>query len=169
MSRNPRRSHPVRPAREARASVLTGIDNFRPLTPLLATAGQPDADQLHAVCLSGYRVVINLGLANAAYALPEEAAIVLQHGLRYHHLPVSFEAPEKERFVDFRECYREVSDQKCFIHCAANKRVSSFVALYRILELNWPRAQAESEMRAVWEPDPIWRAFIDRVLATADP
>lgn len=146
--------------------MIESIYNFRLLGPLLATAGQPDADELQAICRAGYQVVINLGLSDAPYALADEARIIAAHGLEYHHLPVSFEAPEIERFNAFRQLYRRLSDRKCFIHCAANKRVSCFVALYRVIELDWTPADTEREMHQVWHPNAAWSDFMARVLGS---
>ncbi len=140
------------------------IYNFRQLTPQLATGGQPDAEELAAICRAGYRVVINLGLQDAAYALADEKQIVLAHGLHYHHLPVDFEAPEVEQFFLFRDLYRQLAEHKCFIHCAANKRVSTFIALYRIIELGWSQKDAEVEMLQLWRPNAAWRSFMQQVL-----
>lgn len=140
------------------------ITNFRQHNPLLATGGQPDANELGAICRAGFQVVINLGLQDAPYALIDERQIVTAHGLQYHNLPVNFQAPEIERFNAFRDLYRQLTDRKCFIHCAANKRVSCFLALYRMIEMDWPQRDAEREMRLVWEPDAAWRSFMEQAL-----
>ena len=146
------------------AATINDIFNFRQLTPTLATAGQPDAEELLAICHAGYEVVINLGLQDAPYALQDEAKIVTGQGLEYHHLPVDFQAPEMARFHDFRELLNGLSERRCFIHCAANKRVSCFMALYRIIELGWSRQEAEREMLLIWRPDAAWQAFMDEAL-----
>jgi len=147
-------------------SPLEQIHNFLPFDANLATSGQPDASQLQAIADAGYEVVINLGLPDAPYAVAGERAILEGRGVRYEAIPVSFEAPEPERFSDFRTRYRQLAGRRCFIHCAANKRVSAFMALYRILELGWSREAAEAQMHRIWRPDPAWRDFIERVLAS---
>ncbi|MEJ2395493.1 MAG: protein tyrosine phosphatase family protein [Candidatus Thiodiazotropha sp.] len=144
------------------------IYNFKQFDETLATGGQPDEAELEAIVRAGYQVVINLGLANAPYAVTHERAIVESSGLRYEHIPVDFEMPEVELFFIFRERYRQLSKQKCFIHCAANKRVSCFMALYRIVELGWQPSQAEEEMLQIWQPNEAWRSFMQQVLAQAD-
>ena len=144
--------------------VLKTIINFRQHDPLLSTGGQPDAGELRAIGRAGFHVVINLGLQGAPYALIDERQIVTAHGMQYHHLPVNFKAPEIERFNAFRHLYRQLANRKCFIHCAANKRVSCFLALYRMIEMDWPQKDAEKEMRWVWEPDAAWRSFMEQVL-----
>jgi hypothetical protein len=40
--------------------------------------------------------------------------------------------------------------------------------LHRILEQGWRREQAMADVRAVWEPDQTWQAFIEAELARLD-
>ena len=51
-------------------------------------------------------------------------------------------------------------DKKVFVHCAANYRVSSFVALYHEARQNWSPQQGDAHMRRVWEPNETWTRFI---------
>lgn len=53
------------------------------------------------------------------------------------------------------------------MHCIANKSVSPFLVLYRVLKLGHPVAEAALALRRVWVPDPVWQDFIDRSLRTA--
>ena len=46
------------------------------------------------------------------------------------------------------------------VHCAANKRVTAFVGLYRTMKLGWPAEKAFALMHSVWEPDLVWSAFL---------
>jgi protein tyrosine phosphatase (PTP) superfamily phosphohydrolase (DUF442 family) len=144
---------------------LTQILNFKQLSPQLATGGQPNAEELLALCRAGFEVVINLGLHDAPYALPDEARVLAAHGVEYHHLPVDFQSPQVARYFAFQDLLRGLSQRKCFIHCAANKRVSTFMALFRILELGWSRSEAEREMHQIWQPDAAWQAFMQQVLS----
>ena len=50
--------------------------------------------------------------------------------MAYRHIPVKFEAPAVEDFRAFVSAMDEWSDRKVFVHCAANFRVSAFVAVY---------------------------------------
>jgi protein tyrosine phosphatase (PTP) superfamily phosphohydrolase (DUF442 family) len=149
-------------------SSLSNILNFRLLSPQLATAGQPDIGELLAICKAGYEVVINLGLHEAPYAVPDEANVVTGHGLEYHHLPVDFQAPEVAQFFTFQRLMRRLAGRNCFVHCAANKRVSTFMALYRIIELGWSREDAEADMLEVWKPDAVWLNYMCQVLQRAE-
>jgi protein tyrosine phosphatase (PTP) superfamily phosphohydrolase (DUF442 family) len=146
---------------------LETIYNFKQFDDNLATGGQPDEVQLHAIGAAGYEVVINLGLSDAPYAIANERAILESLGLRYEHIPVDFETPEVEQFFAFRDLYRQLAERNCFIHCAANKRVSAFMALYRMIELGWTARDAETQMLQIWQPDAAWRCFMQQVLAQA--
>jgi hypothetical protein len=50
--------------------------------------------------------------------------------------------------------------QRVFVHCAANMRVSAFLFLYRVLHEGVPVAEAETDLRAIWEPDEVWSRFL---------
>jgi hypothetical protein len=51
-----------------------------------------------------------------------------------------------------------------FVHCAHNKRVPVFIALYRIGKQGWSEATAFAAMREVWQPDATWEKFIAQAL-----
>ncbi len=146
-------------------NVLAGIYNFRRLTDRLATAGQPTEAELAAVAQAGYAVVVNLALHDAEYSLPDERRTVEALGMSYVHIPVVWTRPLRSDLERFFGVMDELTDQRVFVHCAANKRVSAFVALHRILHLGWQRDAAFAEMRTVWEPDTVWTAFLNDMLA----
>ena len=139
---------------------LDGIKNFIEVSGQLGTAGQPSEAQLREVADAGFEVVVNLGLLDPRYCLADEAGTVTGLGLAYHHVPVDFNAPQPadlQRFFDVMDAAR---DQKVFVHCAANYRVSSFVALYGEARLGWSPEKADAHMRRVWEPNETWARFI---------
>ncbi|MBV8062392.1 MAG: NUDIX domain-containing protein, partial [Nevskia sp.] len=146
---------------------LKAIHAFREIDPRLATAGQPTAGQFRAVRAGGYQSVINLLPEDSKLALPGERALVEAEGMRYHHLPVVWEAPTADDFTSFCALMDAQAQRRVFVHCAANKRVSAFVYLYRVLRQGVPREAAERELLAVWQPDEVWSAFIAAQLAAA--
>jgi protein tyrosine phosphatase (PTP) superfamily phosphohydrolase (DUF442 family) len=148
---------------------LTELYNYRQISDEIVTAGQPTVEQLAIVAQQGVEVVINLGLADADYALPDEQGLVQSLGLVYEHIPVQWEQPRVENFEQFADCMRRHENQKRLVHCAANKRVSVFMALYRILEDGWSVELAREELEAVWHPNPIWQNFMAQVLQNNDP
>lgn len=146
---------------------LEGILNFRIMEPDLATGGQPDAAQLEAVAHAGFEVVIDLALLDADYSLPDEPERVRALGMVFEHIPVQWTAPALRDLWDFFAVMHRHRGRRIFVHCAANMRVSVFLALYRILELGWPQEPALAQVREIWEPDAVWQAFIDHALASA--
>ena len=57
-------------------------------------------------------------------------------------------------------------DQRLFVHCAANMRVSAFMALYRIHRLGWPKDKALDFVDVPAFP-PVWQAFIEEMMAAS--
>jgi protein tyrosine phosphatase (PTP) superfamily phosphohydrolase (DUF442 family) len=137
------------------------IKNLVVVSDLLATAGQPTEEQLRALAGEGYQVVINLGLMDPRYCLADEAALARACGLQYHHIPVEFSAPRHTQLAQFFALMDENAERKVLVHCAANYRVTGFVALYGIARWGWTRERADAFITQVWTPDPTWRAFID--------
>ena len=139
---------------------LDDIKNFISVSDRLGTAGQPSEAQLPEIAAAGFEVVVNLGLLDPRYCLADEAGSVANLGLDYHHIPVDFNAPQRgdlERFFSVMDASR---DKKVFVHCAANYRVSSFVALYHEARQRWSPQQGDAHMRRVWEPNDTWTRFI---------
>lgn len=137
------------------------IFNFVEVSPTLATGGQPSEEELGELARAGFEAIINLGLLDPRYCLPDEAGLVQDLGLRYHHLPVDFQGPEASDLEAFIALMTACREMRVFVHCAANKRVSAFVALYGETRLGWTRAEADALIHRVWTPDPVWMRFID--------
>ena len=139
---------------------LDDIRNFIGVSDRLGTAGQPTEEQLRDVAGSGYDVVVNLGLLDPRYCLADEAGSAAGLGLEYHHIPVDFNAPQAADLQRFTDVMDGVRDRKVFVHCAANYRVSTFVALYSEARLGWSPAQGDAHIRRIWEPNDTWTRFI---------
>ena len=142
------------------------IINFKMLTEGIATSGQPSEDELLQIAKTGYDVVINLSLSDTEYSVRNEEQILKSMGIKYIHIPVVFESPKGEDFQEFVLALNKYKESKVFIHCAANKRVSAFIALYRILVLGWEKDKAIHELEQIWRPNNIWESFIERQLTT---
>ncbi len=134
--------------------------DFVSVSPELATAGQPSERQLRELPQEGFEVVVNLGLLDPRYCLADEAGLVSSLGLAYHHIPVDFQAPKNEDLQRFFEVMEASKGKKVLVHCAANKRVSSFVSLYGQARLGWSLEQATAYVRRVWKPNEVWASFI---------
>ena len=144
---------------------LQSIRDYRRLSNRLATAGQPSEVQLVAVADAGFGVVINLALSETSYSLPDERGTVEALGLAYEHIPVIWEEPILADFERFVQTMSRHADKRVFVHCAANMRVSVFVALYRITQLDWPVERAMAAVHDIWQPNETWQRFIKQVLA----
>lgn len=147
-------------------SPLQDIFAFLPFGERIGTAGQPSAEQFTLIASEGYRTVINLALETSQGALPDERALVEGLGLSYVHIPVRFDAPKDSDLQQFFAAL-DAAKGKVFVHCIANKRVSAFLFLYRVLKLGQPVSEAEMALHRIWHPDEAWQSFIDRSLRAA--
>ena len=145
---------------------VTDIISYLRIDETLATSGQPSVEELEAVAREGTEVVINLALHDdPRYSLPDEAGTVAALGMTYVHIPVKFDAPTEadlDAFFAAMEAHRE---RKMLVHCAANKRVTAFLGLYRVLRENWDAERAFAPMKEIWEPNAAWAPFIEAMLA----
>jgi protein tyrosine phosphatase (PTP) superfamily phosphohydrolase (DUF442 family) len=139
---------------------LADIKNFLEVDPCIGSAGQPSAEQLAEIVAAGYSAIINLGLLDPKYCLPDEAGLVASLGIAYEHIPVLFDAPKKHDFLAFLAAMDRLAAQRVFVHCAANYRVSTFLALYGELRLGWARERADALARQLWQPNATWLEFM---------
>jgi len=145
------------------ADIVAGIRDYRKLSDLIATSGQPTRNELAAVAQAGYKVVINLHVSTD---LPDEGEVVRSLGMEYVHIPVPWEHPARDHLERFFEAMDARRDQRLFVHCAANMRVSAFMALYRIHRLGWAEDEALDFVDVPAFP-PVWQAFIEEMLAAS--
>ncbi|HEY8084701.1 MAG TPA: protein tyrosine phosphatase family protein [Methylophilaceae bacterium] len=140
---------------------LSGIYHYRAVDDQLATSGQPTEAQLESIAAAGYTTVINLALHDdPRYSLPDEPATLHALGVAYEHIPVAFSAPTEFDLQAFFTAMKEHADEKIWIHCAANMRVSVFLGLYRVIERGWEQEKAFALMHDLWKPDRVWWSFI---------
>ena len=144
--------------------MLTDIHSYLPISARLATAGQPTAEQFGEIAQAGFTTVINLALPTSTNALPDERAVVEAQGMTYYPIPVDWEYPTLRDFQQFASVLTQVAEQKVFVHCAMNMRVSAFVYVYRRLR-GVPRESAAADLAKIWQPNETWQNFINAVLA----
>jgi protein tyrosine phosphatase (PTP) superfamily phosphohydrolase (DUF442 family) len=137
-----------------------GLLNFRQLEDRIFTSGQPTEAQLSLLAAEGIQTVLNLALPTSPGALPDEAVSVTQLGMEYVAIPVPFDAPTMAHWEAVRTALATRGDRKVWVHCALNYRVSAFLTAYRVRELGWSPADAWRDLRMVWDPDPVWTAFL---------
>ncbi len=136
------------------------IHHWRRLDGRITTSGQPTEAELAEIAALGVAGVINLGLHTHPRALADEAASVRALGMRYVHIPVDFQHPTEADFARFAAALAEFAGAVVHVHCIANYRVSAFFYRYRRDIVGMDEAAARADMLAVWQPDPIWAAFI---------
>jgi len=144
---------------------VADIYNYHAVDDTLSTAGQPSEPQLRALAREGFEVVVNLALHDdPRYSLPDEPGLVTSLGMVYVHIPVRFDAPTEGDLRLFFSAIDEHRGRKMIVHCAANKRVTAFLGLYRALHERWAVNDAFALMRRVWEPDQVWESFLSAML-----
>jgi protein tyrosine phosphatase (PTP) superfamily phosphohydrolase (DUF442 family) len=146
------------------SDLLAAIINFLQISDKLSTAGQPTVEQLRAITDAGYETVINLALPTSDGAIANEAELVQSLGMEYVAIPVLWESPTMEDLRQFLQAMDKRQNQKVFVHCAKNMRVSAFVYLYRRSRLDCPQEQAIADLHKIWQPNQIWQNYIDMAL-----
>jgi protein tyrosine phosphatase (PTP) superfamily phosphohydrolase (DUF442 family) len=141
------------------------IHNYLRIDERLATAGQPTEEELAALAGEGFEVVINLALHDdPRYSLADETGTVRSLGMQYVHIPVKFDGPKEDELHAFFVAMEAHKEKKLFVHCAANKRVTAFLGLYRVLRQGWEVEPAFAPQREIWEPNEVWSSFISTML-----
>ena len=145
-------------------TILSEIYSFRAVGDRIGTAGQPTEGQFQAIHEAGFKTVINLALPTSDNAIAKERSLVTALGMVYVHIPVNFKVPTAQDFHAFCRVMEAFDSQPVFVHCVANKRVSAFVFLYRVLSQHISPSEAEPDLRAIWQPDEVWGCFIHNQL-----
>lgn len=143
---------------------LCQTPNFQYVHEHLFSSGQPTAEQLHCIKEYGISTIINLALSNSPDHLTNEDHICLDLGLNYIQLPISWDTPAPEQALftlDTINCL--VQNQKVWIHCAKNFRVSALVYLYRQYYMNMDMAEAQQLLEKIWELNETWTGLVHNV------
>ncbi len=130
--------------------------NFVQATDDIATSGVVPLDEFEKIANAGYERVINLLPDENQYAQPGEAATVTRLGMAYVHIPIDIERPTLEDYVQFRQAMEGAAGAPVWVHCAANWRVSAFVAVYAQERLGWSAERARAFVDPIWEPTEAW-------------
>jgi protein tyrosine phosphatase (PTP) superfamily phosphohydrolase (DUF442 family) len=143
---------------------LSQIEAFVPVSPHLATSGQPTALQFTDIQAAGYSAVLNLAMPSSSNWLPEESTIVTDLGMTYHHIPVLWENPILDDFDRIADILDEHKEQKIWVHCAKNMRVSAMIYLYNRLKAGLTHEVAWRYVEQVWQPNEVWYGFIEATI-----
>ncbi len=140
---------------------MTSICNFQKVSDLLACSGQPQEGQLASIAQEGYSVVINLGLHDGKYALPDEAASIKRLGVTYYNIPVQFDNPQSDELKAFFNLMNQHVEEKILVHCAANYRASCFTGLYLLSAHKLNQSEMTEFIENIWQPDAVWQQFVE--------
>lgn len=140
---------------------MSRIKNYVQVSEDIATSGQPARGDFAKIANAGYAAVVNLALGTSPDAVPDEGEAAAAAGMAYYHIPVVWTAPEISDLDRFFSVMDSLRGGKVWVHCVLNMRASAFVYLYRLINLGVPEEEARAPMDEVWEPDEIWRGFIE--------
>ncbi|MFT5142858.1 MAG: protein tyrosine phosphatase (PTP) superfamily phosphohydrolase (DUF442 family) [Rhodothermales bacterium] len=130
---------------------LATIRNYVKISDRLATSGQIADTQINSLVEAGYEVVVNLATASLERN-GIEGFLVVQGGMSYVHIPVSWTEPSLRDLEMFFDVMEMNEDRKVFVHCFANMRASAFTYLYRTLKQGVDPHEARKAMDPVWNP-----------------
>lgn len=139
---------------------LKQIKNYLNLNERVSSSGQPSLEEFSHIADAGYEVVINLALTDSPNTIANEKEIVTKLGMKYIHIPVPFDAPQKTHLEQFFVAMKTHTTKKCWIHCVMNWRVSAFMYHYEKVINNKTEEQAQNVILPTWEPDEIWQKFL---------
>ena len=130
----------------------------------LTSSAQPTADYLARVKAQGFDMVINLAPPQSQGSIDNEGGIVGKQGVVYVNIPVNFGKPTAEDFRVFTDVMKSAAKNNVLVHCQVNLRGSSFTFLYRVIHESAPVDDTRRKLLGVWEPDPVWKKFIETTL-----
>ncbi len=139
--------------------------NIHQVFDWLWTSGQLSEADISRLPEQDIEIVINLATPTSSNALAGEAELVAREGISFCQIPVEWENPQLDQLEQFFRLMNAFEGKNMWVHCALNMRVSAFVYLYRRLVRDENESAASWPMREVWEPNDIWRVFINKALA----
>jgi protein tyrosine phosphatase (PTP) superfamily phosphohydrolase (DUF442 family) len=138
--------------------------NYVENAPGMSSAGMPTRAQFERIAKAGFGIVVNLAPAGAMGSHDDEPDLVARQGMRYHHVPVDFAAPGPAHYEQVAAILRQAGDTRVLLHCQINMRASSFVFLYRVIELGEDPDVAFQDVARIWTPSPPWARFMRDLL-----
>lgn len=136
--------------------------NFHAFGDRIGTSGQPRPEQFRDIADAGYTTVVNLAMHDSDNAVADEGNLVAALGMSYIHLPVPFAAPDAAHLRKFVRLMDALEDEKVFVHCVVNARVSAFLYKYLTLTRGSSPEDATSPLLEQWSPsmEPVWQSFM---------
>jgi protein tyrosine phosphatase (PTP) superfamily phosphohydrolase (DUF442 family) len=131
---------------------LPGLTNFSPVSRNLYRAAAANRTGYLTVKAMGVRTIIDLRQAHVD--LPQIKGL----GLNYVWMPANPAHIEDHEVADFLRVVRDPDLQPVLVHCkAGSDRTGTMVAIYRVMEQDWPVDQAALELprfgfHRIWVP-----------------
>jgi len=91
---------------------IGGILNLIELGERLVLSGKTTERQFHSDRATGYEVVVDLAPSLGENALPNEARLLADLGLEYHHIPVNWTSPESSQFEPLTAITEKAADRR---------------------------------------------------------
>jgi protein tyrosine phosphatase (PTP) superfamily phosphohydrolase (DUF442 family) len=146
---------------------LQKIEAFLPISPTLATSGQPTTEQFSDILAQGYSLVINLATSASSNWNPDEKAIVEGLEMEYVGIPIDWETPTLNDYQNLADLLDKNSDRKIWVHCAKNMRVSAMIYLYHRLRKGYTEETSRRYLEQIWQPNQTWQNFINTAIAVS--
>ena len=141
---------------------MNSISDYYQINENLATSGQPTPEQFQSIADAQYKIVINLAMSGSTNALTNEGAIVSDLGMVYIQIPVVWENPCLEDVQLFFNAMQSFREQRIWVHCAKNMRVSCFIYFWQKYVLQLPDNEAMYPMNEIWQPKGVWQRLIEQ-------
>ena len=81
---------------------------------------------------------------------------------------MKFDNPTDSDFQEFSNALQQRDNEKVWVHCAANARVSAFMYRYRGSVLGEPDELIRGDLDVIWEPFGVWKKFVSKAQSTTD-
>ena len=113
--------------------IVPGMANASQPLEGVATAGQPDREQLERLAEAGYQTVIDLRTPEELRGF-DEPEIVGRVGMEYANIPIGHEGVDVETFDRFRQIMTDPERRPVLVHCSSANRVGALLVPYLILD-----------------------------------
>ena len=143
--------------KSSKRHILKEILNYIKINEFITTSGQPMIEEFELIKNEKFEVVINLSVFTSSNAIKNEDEIVTNLGMCYIHIPVDFENPKIEDLKKFINILQAFKNNKVWIHCSKNYRVSAFMYVYHKYILRTPFEKIDISIFELWSPNQNWQ------------
>jgi tyrosine-protein phosphatase SIW14 len=143
-------------------SDVPGVANFAQISEQLYRGAQPTREGFIELQKMGLKTIVNLRETRSDRGGMEGL------GLRYVHIRFNPAGPEDAEIAAFMQVMQDPDCRPAFVHClAGSDRTGTIVAIYRVMEQDWPMEEAVKELPRFGYHD-VWTDLL-LYLADFDP